>query len=298
MIKNNDERKNYRFPMFSDTAAVKQVDDYTRVILQEEYPMDLSDEGNVTSEMASDSNDNEFEFYEEGTGQLNDKFELRGSDFSDYELSDQIEFDYVADVNNDSEASQVEQSYKPDFTTGHKPSFQKAPIDHAFYEPVKPAKTTVKATDHEFYSEAPQSNERETSLHNRFTPKYIPESHNRSFEALAKEQKNKDKLLIRFDKSVESYILLEDVEETPEEVDQPTEVFESTKPSFKRDTTDIPFTRREFKKLSEKEKEKVELPSEGQEKALSSGRGNRLDRGLQGLLDEEPGAKSLTRYFE
>lgn len=280
-----DERKNFRFPIFDDNTPVKQADEYTRVILQEEYPMDLQDDENYTTDTLSDEYGNRIE------GESIGKEGLVGADFADYEYPEQLEINYTHDIQEDGEDGQPQVfTEKPNFKNGHKAIFQQKDPERIkpMFEPIR----------RDFLNDSQEFENRETSLANRFTPKHIPESHNRSFEALAKEQKNKDELLLRFEKPEDSYLLMENGEVAAEVVDVPEVTAPAPKMSFKKDTTDIPFTRREFKKLSEKEKGNVELPSESHQKNSNMSRSNRLERGLKGILAEEASQELNTRYFE
>lgn len=299
MTKQTDERKVCRFPMFDDQTGVKQIPEYTRVILQEEYPMKLTDlDRKYTAELLTDEDYAELEYdadYQVAPDVFKEEPRVNYQDsFSDYELEDEIEFNYHQELYQDNVAVQEDVEFepiKPNFTPAHQPIFDKG--DESDDERIKPVYEPV-ARD--FLSDVKVESERETSLNHRFTPKPIPESRNRSFAAIAKDQEEKNKILKRFKKERESYLLMEDGEEETQAYGKTEIVSTPQKPNFKREDADIPFTRREFKKLSDKEKEKVELPSEAQEKEQR--RTNRLDRGLSGIFEEESGRETITRYFD
>lgn len=283
-----DERRHYRFPMFDDDTPVKQIDEVVRVVLQEEFPMPLpSEDVTYTSERLTNAADDAL------------AGDDHGSLFSDYELEKNLEVNYDSELVSKEETLD---SDEPDMTL-------EKPVFSSDYQPIiqsRQSRMTRKQHQPEHKKtwnrgkkqpEEADTYETETSLTKHFIPTYIPESRNRSYASLKKEEENKQLILERFHKERSSYLLI-DPDDTQEEAGDGTKVVIKDAPLFKRDTTDIPFTRRQFKQLSDEEKEEVSLPSEVELKTKLGGKPNRLERGLKGILADESGKQGATRYFE
>lgn len=287
-----DERRHYRFPMFDDNTPVKQVDDVVRVVLQEEYPMELTSEGvTYTTDQSASAQEGAAQ-QPAGSASSGDSY---GSSFSDYELGKELEVNYDSQVvskETEKTNSPLSQETKPVFKSGYEPIIQSR-VNRKQRQP-EHKKSWLKG---KVTAEDESLNETATSVTKRFVPTYIPESRNRSFASMKKEEEMKQVILKRFTKETDTYLLMDNSEEQGVAVEESKVVIKDPL-SFKRDTTDIPFTRRQFKQLSEAEKEEVTLPSETEGNPGAGTRPSRLDRGLKGILADESGKQGTTRYFE
>lgn len=291
MTKKIDERKYYRFPMFDDNTPVKQVDEVVRVVLQQEFPMPLDEEAvTYTSELTKAEGDNDAPAFDQQVKNVKQAYTANklNRDFSSQRVDKATE----APSNQPKKESLESNRQKPDFKSGYQPIF------NTRANRKKPAHAEK---SHRLHHQSEAKEERDQkidpSLKKPFIPTYIPESRNRSYASLSRDEENKKVLISRFKKEQSSYLLIDD-SVVEEEVSGKTNIVITPKPLFKKDKSDIPFTRREFKKLSEQERENVALPSELETKNKATGRTSRLDRGLKGILADDASKKSATRYFE